>query len=137
MLHNMAVPNSMWSCPVSTFVYLRNRTYSRSVGLTGGVPFTLLTSSVPDASKFRVFGCAVFAKVPHKLRRKLGETTFRGVMVGYPPDAPGYRVYHPETRRITTYVHVVFQKTTPGFGAGLLVDSVTTNRSDDNPPHDI
>jgi hypothetical protein len=31
MLHSMAVPNSMWSCDVTTVVYLRNRTYSRSV----------------------------------------------------------------------------------------------------------
>jgi hypothetical protein len=76
-------------------VYLRNRTYNRSVGLTGGVPLTLLTSSAPDASKFRVFGCKVFAKVPDKLRRKLSEKAFRGVMVGYPRDAPGYRIYTP------------------------------------------
>jgi hypothetical protein len=61
MLHSMAVPNSMWSCAVNTVVYLRNRTYNRSVGLTSGIPLTLLKSSVPDASKFRVFGCAVFA----------------------------------------------------------------------------
>jgi hypothetical protein len=26
MLHNMAVPNFMWSCAVSTVVYMRNRT---------------------------------------------------------------------------------------------------------------
>jgi hypothetical protein len=63
---------------------------------------------VPDASKFRVFGCAVFAKVPDNQRRKLSEKAFRGDMVGYPPDAPGYRVYNPETRIITTSVHVVF-----------------------------
>jgi hypothetical protein len=91
MLHSMAEPNSMWSCVVSTVVYLRNRTYTRSVGPSGGIPLTLLTSSVPDASKFRVFGCAVFAKVPDKLRRKLIEKAFRGIMVGYPIDAPGYR----------------------------------------------
>jgi hypothetical protein len=108
MLHIMAVPNSMWSCVVNTIVFLRSRTYSRSVGLTSGVPLTLLTLSVPAASKFRVFGCDVFAKVPDKLRRKLGEKAFRGVMVGYPCDAPRYRVYNPETRRITTSVNVVF-----------------------------
>jgi hypothetical protein len=88
---------------------MRNRTYSRSVSLIGGTPLTLLTSSVPYASKFHVFGCTVFAKVPDKLRRKLGEKAFRGVMVGYPPYAQGYRVYNPETRRITTFIHVVFQ----------------------------
>jgi hypothetical protein len=29
-------------------------------------------------------------------------------MVDYPHDAPGYRMYNPETRRITNSVHVVF-----------------------------
>jgi hypothetical protein len=76
MLRNMAVPNSMWSCVVNTVVYLRNRTYNLSVGLTGCIPLTLFTSSVPDASKLRVLGCAVFAKVLDKLRRKLGEKAF-------------------------------------------------------------
>ena len=138
MLHSMPVPNSMWPCAVNTVLYLRNRTYRRSIGPTGGIPLTLLTSSVPDASKFRVFGCAVFAKVPDKLRRKLSEKAFRGVLVGYPIDAPGYRVYNPETRRITTAVHVVFQEDTPGFGAQLSVDSTITNPSGDTPatsPH--
>jgi hypothetical protein len=37
MLHNMAVSISMWSCAVSTIVYLRNRTYNRSVGLSRSV----------------------------------------------------------------------------------------------------
>jgi hypothetical protein len=54
-------------------VYLRSHTYNLLVGLTGGVPVTLFTSSAPDASKFRVFGCTVFVKVPDKLRRKLGK----------------------------------------------------------------
>ena len=136
MLHSMPVPNSMWSCVVNTVVYLRNRTYSRSVGLTGGIPLPLLTSSAPDASKFRVFGCTVFAKVPDELRRKLLEKAFRGVMVGYPTDALGYRVYNPETRRITTSVHVVFQENTPGFGTRLPIDSVIRNPSDDESPPD-
>jgi hypothetical protein len=43
MLHSMAVPTFMRSCAVNTVVYLRNRTYSRSVGLTGGVPLCLLS----------------------------------------------------------------------------------------------
>jgi hypothetical protein len=71
--HGMSVPNSMWSCAINTVVYLRSRMFSRAVGAFGGVPLTLLTSQAPDASKFRVFGCIVFAKVPDKLRHKLGE----------------------------------------------------------------
>jgi hypothetical protein len=46
MLHSMAVPNFMWSCAIGTVVYLRNRTYNRSMGLTGGVPLTLQTENL-------------------------------------------------------------------------------------------
>jgi hypothetical protein len=76
MLHSMSVPNSMWSCAICTVVYLRNRMFSRAVGVSRGVPLTLLMSQEPDASKFRVFGCTVFAKAPNKLRRKLREKRF-------------------------------------------------------------
>jgi hypothetical protein len=80
----MSVPKSMWSCAISIVVHLRNRTYSRAVGPSGGVPITLLTGAVPDACVFRVFGCTLFAKVPDNLRRKLGLKASRGVMVGIP-----------------------------------------------------
>jgi hypothetical protein len=82
LLHGMSVPNSMWSCVINTVVYFRNRMFSRAVGAYGGVPLTLMTSQAPDASKFCVFGCTVFANMPDKLRRKLGEKAFRGIMVG-------------------------------------------------------
>jgi hypothetical protein len=55
MLHTMYDPNSMWSCTVGTIVILRNRTFCRAVRPIGGVPLTMLTSTTPDASKFRVF----------------------------------------------------------------------------------
>jgi hypothetical protein len=73
MMHIMSVSNSVWSCAVSTVVSLRNRTFSRANNLSSGVRITLLTSKAPDASKFRISGCSVFAKVSDKLRNKLGE----------------------------------------------------------------
>jgi hypothetical protein len=124
LMHNISVPNSMWSCAISTVVYLRNRMFNRAAGISGGAPLTLLTSHAPDASKFRVSGCSVFAKVPDKLRYKHGEKAFRGIMVGYPFDAPGYCIYNSAIRRITTSVHVVFQEDVPGFSPSLTVDSL-------------
>jgi hypothetical protein len=107
MLHATCFPNKMWSCAINTLVHLRNRrTFSRAVGPSEGVSLTLLTCTVPNASTFRVFGCAVFAKVHDNLRRKLGLKSFRGVMVGYSQILPGYRVYNRATRRITTLAHV-------------------------------
>jgi hypothetical protein len=107
----------MWSCAVNNVVYLSNRTYCRAFGLSGGAQVTMLTSTASDASKFRVFGYTVFAKVPDKVRRKLGKKAFRGVMVGYPPNTLGYRVYNHVIRRMTTPVHIVFLEDTPGFVA--------------------
>jgi hypothetical protein len=87
MLHNMHVPTSMWPCIVNTFVYLRNRTCNRAVGLSGGVPITLLTYQAPDASKFRVFGCMLFVKISDKLRDAaslMASGTWK--LVDLPPD---------------------------------------------------
>jgi hypothetical protein len=102
--------NSMRSCAVSTVVFVRNRTYNRAVGLSGGDQLTMLTLKAPDAFEFRVFACFVFVEVPDKLRRKLGKNAFRGIIVGYRHDGLGYRVYNPATRRITTSVYVVSRK---------------------------
>jgi hypothetical protein len=123
MLRAMFVPNSMWLCAVITVVHLRNRTYSRAVGPFGGAPLTLLTGAVPDAHVFRVFGCTLLVKVPDNMRRKLGLKAFRGVMVGYSHNSPGYRIYNPTTRRITTTVHVKIQETLPSFGTSHPVKS--------------
>jgi hypothetical protein len=130
LLHGMSVLNSMWSCTISSVVNLRNRMFSRAVGALGGVPLTLLTSQARDTSKFRVIGCTVFAKLPDKFRRKLGEKAFRGIMVGYPPDGPGYRIYNPATRRITTSVHVVFHEDVPGFLPYMTVVSLISDAPD-------
>jgi hypothetical protein len=70
-----------------------------------------------------MFGCTVFAKVHDSLIRELGLKAFRGVMVGYSHNSPGYRVYNPATRRITTSVHVQLKETLPGFGTAHHVDS--------------
>jgi hypothetical protein len=128
MMHHMSVPNFMWSCAVCTIVYLRNRTFSRAVHPLGGVPLTLLTQVDPNASKFRVFGCTFFAKVPNL--RKLGERAFRGVMVGYSFDVLGYRAYNLVPRRMTTSVHVMFKQTVPGFHVSHWIDSLISDATD-------
>jgi hypothetical protein len=92
MLHAMFVPNNMLSCAINTMVHLRNNTFNRAVGPSGGVPLTLLTGAVPYASIFRVFKCTFFVKVPDNLGRKLGLKALRSVMVGYSQNSHGYHV---------------------------------------------
>jgi hypothetical protein len=54
----------MWSCAINNIVFMRNRTFSRAVEPANGVPLTLLTGAIHDASALRVFGCAPFVKIP-------------------------------------------------------------------------
>jgi hypothetical protein len=105
-------------------------------GPSGGVPLTLLTPTTTDASKFRVFGCNVFAKVPYKSRRELGEKVLRGVMVGYSPYAPLYRVYNPVTRRISISVHVNFQEDNRGINTSTPIDFVIYGASNTTSDYD-
>ena len=49
-------------------------------------------------------------------RKKLGEKAFKGIMVGYSNDSPGYMVYNPTTRRTVVTKHVRFDET---FGGRL------------------
>jgi hypothetical protein len=69
---------------MSTVIFLRNRAFSRTVGLGDGVPLTLLSSDVPYASGFKVFGCISFAK--SQATSNLAAKYFLGVFVGYPPN---------------------------------------------------
>jgi hypothetical protein len=109
MMHTTFLTYSMLLCAVSTVVYLRNRAFNRAVGLSCSVPLTLITLVDPNASKFHVFGCIVFAKVHDKLHHKLGEKALRDVKFGYPSEAmAGYRVYNQDTRGIATSVHIMF-----------------------------
>jgi hypothetical protein len=123
MMHNMYVLNSMCSCAVNTGVYLRNSTFSRAVGPSGGVPLTRMIVAKLNTFKFRAFNCTVFPKARKKLRRKLDKKKFWSVVVGELVDAKGYRMYNPVTHRITTSVHVMFQESVPGFGVYTETDS--------------
>jgi hypothetical protein len=107
----------------------RNHNFSRAVGPSDGVTLTLPTLTKPHASKSLVFGYTVFAKVPDRLLRNLSEKGFRGVMVGYPSDAPGYREYNHGTRRITTVVHVMFEESINCFGISHVIDSTISDAS--------
>jgi hypothetical protein len=115
MMHTMSAPSTTWSCAISKIAFLENRIFSRAVGRVGGVPLTLRTGVVPDASAFIVFGFDAFSKIPDNQRNKLNLKSFRGVFVGYPLKSLGYHNNSPTTRLITTSVHVVFHEDVRGF----------------------
>ncbi|MCO5605762.1 hypothetical protein L7F22_059946 [Adiantum nelumboides] len=56
----------------------------------------------------RVFGCLAYALVPQTQRRKLDDKAVKCIFVGYSAESKGYRLYHPQTKRILVSRDVVF-----------------------------
>jgi hypothetical protein len=57
----MQLPNMFWGEAVNCAVYLLNRTVSKSTG--DRTPYELWTSSKPNVSHLKVFGCIALVKV--------------------------------------------------------------------------
>ncbi|CAI5948911.1 unnamed protein product [Closterium sp. NIES-64] len=64
------------------------------------------TGKVGDASAFRVWGSRAFVR--DLSADKLSPRDVPCVFLGFPPDAPGWRFYHPTTRRVLSSQDVTF-----------------------------
>ena len=109
--------------------YLHNRTYHSGAD---GIPVTLLTGQTPDLSHLKVFGSPAYVHIPASQRRKMDDTAFAGVMVGYSTDTYGYLVYNPTTRRVVTTRHVRFDET---FNGRLSEEG--THHQSTHPPAEV
>ncbi len=101
-----------------TFCYMNNRVYHSGVD---GIPVTLANGHTPDLSHLRIFGCPAYVHIPADQRRKMTDTAFQGILVGYPTDTYGYLIYNPRTRRVITTRHVRFDET---FGGRLSEEGI-------------
>lgn len=91
---------SFWGEAVNTAVYLMNRTPVASLGMM--TPFEKWTGRKPDLSHVRIFGSDVMVHVPKVQRQKWDKKAEKFILVGYPDNVKGYRLYNPKTRKITT-----------------------------------
>ena len=111
MIHTAQLPMSYWEFAMLTACHLHNRIYHIGVN---GIPVTLANGHTPDLQHLRIFGCPAFVHIPADQRRKMTDTAFQGILVGYPTDTYGYLVYNPRTRRVVTTRHVRFDETFNG-----------------------
>ena len=94
-----------------TSCFLHNRTYHSRAD---GVPVTLVSGHILDLSRLRIFGCPAYVHISASQRRKMEDTAFQGILIGYSTDTYGYLIYNPSTRRVTTTRHVKFDETFNG-----------------------
>ena len=69
MLKGKNLSNGFWAKAVSTAIYLKNRSPTRS--LESKTPFEALYGYKPPIKHLRIFGCKAFSHIPKEDRRKL------------------------------------------------------------------
>ena len=116
MLHTAQLHVSYSEFAVLAASFVHNRTYHRGID---GVPITLVSGIVPDLSSLRTFGCPAYVHVPTGQRRKLADTAFKGIFVGYPTDSYGYLIYNPQTHRVIVTRHVRLDES---FGGRFIAE---------------
>jgi transposase InsO family protein len=105
MLHDSELPHFLWAEATRHAVYLKNRTWTRTLGDT--TPFEILTGRKPDLSKIHPWGCKV--RVHDTSGSKLDGRSRIGRWVGLDEEtSDGHRIYWQERRTITVERSVKF-----------------------------
>ena len=105
MLHDSGSPHFLWAEATQHAVYLKNRTWTRTLGDT--TPYEILTGKKPDLSNVHPWGCKV--RVHDTSGSKLDGRSKIGRWMGVDGETgDGHRVYWPEKRTVTVERSVKF-----------------------------
>lgn len=104
-------------------MYLLNRV-SKSGKKDSRTPYEQGMGKKPDLKHVRAFGEEGFELVTKQFLRKFNAKVKRGILVGYEVESTNFRLYHPDTRKITISRHDLFCE-------GVNVCKVSSDDSDE------
>lgn len=107
MLEDADLPSELWGEAVAAASHIRNRSPASTRTKT---PWELFTGKKPEVDHLRIFGAAAYALVPKQLRTKLDSHTAKGQLVGYGRAHTTYRIYNPNTGKVTEVSDVIFDE---------------------------
>ncbi|CAI5520784.1 unnamed protein product [Closterium sp. Naga37s-1] len=110
MIH-AATPHYLWPFAVQYAAHQIN--LQPRVSMPETSPTLRWTGKVGDASAFRVWGSRAFVR--DLSADKLSSRAVPCVFLGFPPDAPGWRFYHPTSRRVLSSQDVTFDESVPYY----------------------
>ena len=91
----MKLPKSLWGEILKMVAYFKNRSLSQK----DVTPYERVNEEKPDVKHLRAIGYRAWVHVPEKLRKKLIDGAWQGILVGYKGHNL-YRIYHPLTGKI-------------------------------------
>ena len=105
MLHETDLPKFLWAEAMAHAVYLKNRTWTRTIGDT--TPFELLNGQRPNIANLQPWGCKV--RVHDATGSKLDGRSSVGRWMGFDAETrDGHRIYWPERRTVSVERSVKF-----------------------------
>ena len=117
MLHDSGLPKFLWAEATAHAVYLKNRTWTRTIGET--TPFELLTGRKPNIGNLHPWGCKV--RVHTTSGSKLDARSSIGRWMGFDAETKdGHRIYWPERRTVSVERSVRFNVETEEVVVGVL-----------------
>jgi len=108
MLQEKEMPKHFWAKAANTTVFLQNRLPSKA--LKDKTHFEAWNWYKPSLSFLKVFGCVCFAHVPQVKCDKLDKKAILGIFVGYSLVSKAYKVYHPQSGKVTVSRDVHFNE---------------------------
>jgi hypothetical protein len=108
MLYGNDIPTYLWAEAVNCAVYLLNRTTSSQS--PNKSPYEIWTEEKPDLKHVKTFGCTGYVHIPDQLRTKFNKKSEKLILVGYQGTSNNYRMYNPQTRKITISRNVIFDE---------------------------
>ncbi|CAI7773836.1 unnamed protein product [Closterium sp. NIES-54] len=119
-LIHAAAPHFLWPFAVQYAAHQLNLWPRVSAPETS--PTLLWAGQVGDASRFRVWGAHSFVR--DTTADKLSARAVPCVFLGFVPNAPGWPVYHPTSRRVFASQDVTFDESGPAPSGVSQVDAV-------------
>ncbi|CAI7913111.1 unnamed protein product [Closterium sp. NIES-54] len=110
MVH-AAAPHILWPFAVRYAAHQIN--LQPRVSMLETSPALLWTGKVGDVSAFWVWGSRAFVR--DLSANKLSPRAVPCVLLGFPPDAPGWQFYHPTSRRVLSSQDVTFDESVPYY----------------------
>lgn len=108
LLFDAKLGKEFWAEAINTAVYLQNRIVK--TGLNNRTPYELWTGAKPNLSHLRIFGSTVMKHIPKEKRYKWDKKAEQCILVGYPEDVKGYRLYNLSTKAISTSRDIIIIK---------------------------
>ncbi|CAN6871207.1 unnamed protein product [Brassica oleracea] len=108
IVKHFRLPNYLWGEAVRHSTYVLNRVATRV--LKDVTPYEAYRGSKPNLSHLRTFGCIGYAKVVNPHLKKLEDRSRVLIHLGTEPGSKAYRMYDPQTRKISVSRDVIFDE---------------------------